>query len=410
MLTFKEKLSNYAKLLVKKGVNIQKGQILILTTSIEHKDFALDISREAYREGAKYVHINWQCDEAVRLRYEECEDSYLSFFPEFLVSMFETSDRENAAYLYVKSPDPDLLVGIDPIKISTSSKAAGTALKNHDDYVSASKATWCVAQIPSIKWATKVFPDIAEKEALEKLYDTIFKITKVDTNDPIKEWDKHLEILENRVKHLNNLHIKTMHYKSSTIDLTLTLPKDAIWQGGGENSQKEVYFVANIPTEEVFTVPLRESVNGTVKSTMPLNYRGSLIEDFSLTFEKGKVVSFSAKSGENILKSLLSIDKGSSYLGEVALVPYSSPINSCDIVFYSTLFDENASCHFALGSCYPTNIKNGDKLSDDELLSLGANVSISHEDFMVGSKDLKINVTTYSNESITIFENGEFTL
>lgn len=409
MLTFNQKLSNYAKLLVHKGINVQNGQILILTISVDQKDFALEIVKEAYSKGSKYVHINWQCDETVRLRYEKCEDSYLDFFPEFLVSMFETSDKENAAYLYVGSPDPDLLSGIDPLKISKSSKASGIALKKHNDYVSASKATWCVAQVPSIKWAKKVFPTLPENEALTELYDLIFTINKVDTKDPIEKWNEHLNTLEERVTKLNKMNIKTLKYNSSTMDITLDLPKEAIWQGGGEVSKNGIYFVANMPTEEVFTMPKRDSVNGTLKSTMPLNYRGNLIENFSLKFKNGKVVDFSAEKGEEILKNLLSMDEGSSFLGEVALVPFSSPINASNKVFFSTLYDENASCHFALGSCYPTNIENGEHLSDSDLLSKGGNVSISHEDFMVGSSDLNITATTYNNESIEIFSSGEFT-
>lgn len=409
MLTFNEKLENYAELIIRKGVNLQEGQILFLTISVDHKDFALMIAERAYSIGAKYVYIHWNCDEAVRLRYEKSKDPYLDFFPEFLVSMFETSDRENAAYLYVGSPDPDLLAGIDPVKVSRVSKVSGLALKNHNDYVSASRATWCVAQVPSKKWAKKVFKDLEPEVAVNKLYDLIFKINRLDSPDPIKEWESHLTSLENRVEFLNNLHIKTMHYKSSTMDITLELSPDAIWQGGGEESQKGVYFVANMPTEEVFTAPKRDSVNGELKSTMPLNYRGNLIENFSLTFKDGKVVSYSAEKGEDVLKNLLSVDEGSSYLGEVALVPFSSPVNNSNVIFYSTLFDENASCHFALGSCYPTNLKNGENLSDAELLSLGGNVSITHEDFMVGSNDLLIKATTYDERCIIIFENGEFT-
>ncbi len=359
MLTFNEKLENYAELIIRKGVNLQEGQILFLTISVDHKDFALMIAEKAYTLGAKYVHIHWNCNEGIRLRYEKSKDPYLDFFPEFLVSMFETSDRENAAYLHVGSPDPDLLAGIDPVKVSRASKASGLALKNHNDYVSASRATWCVAQGPSKKWAKKVFKDLDEDTAVNKLYDLIFKINRLDSPEPIKEWENHLTSLENRVEFLNNLHIKTMHYKSSTMDITLELSPDAIWQGGGEKSQNGIYFVANMPTEEVFTAPKRDSVNGELKSTMPLNYRGNLIENFSLTFKDGKVVSYSAEKGKNVLKSLLSVDEGSSYLGEVALVPFSSPVNNSNVIFYSTLFDENASCHFALGSCYPTNLKNG---------------------------------------------------
>lgn len=409
MLDLNNKLKNYSKLLVKKGINIQEGQILIISTSVDLKDFALMVAESAYLEGAKYVHINWHCDEMTKLRYEKSDDKYLDFFPEFLVSMFDTADRENAAYLNINSANPDLLSDIDPLKIAKVSKASGIALKNHMDHVSASKSTWCVAQVPSVIWAKKIFPYIPDEEALEKLFDLIFKINRIDSPDPIKEWDKHIETLSNRVNQLNNLHIKTLHYKSSTMDLTLDLPEDAIWQGGGEESQNGIYFIANMPTEEVFTMPKRDTVNGTVRSTMPLNYRGSLIENFSLTFKDGKVSSYSAQKGEDVLKNMIEVDEGASYLGEVALVPFSSPINSSNVIFYSTLFDENASSHFALGSCYPINIKNGADLNDDELLSKGANVSISHVDFMVGSRDLNIEATTYNNKQVKIFENGEFT-
>lgn len=409
MLTFETKLNNYAKLIIQKGINIQEGQILFLTCSIENKDFALKLLSNAYEVGAKYVHINWQCDEATRLYYETCKDEYFDFFPEFIKKMYETSDLENAAYLSVKGVDPDLLKGIDPNKVARSSKASGIALKEHMDYVSSSNATWCVAQVPTLKWAKKVFPNLDDNAAMEGLYDLIFDATRVNLEDPIAAWNEHLEKLSTRVKHLNDLSIKSLHYKSSTMDITLDLPEDAIWLGGGEYSQKGIYFVANMPTEEVFTMPKRDSVNGTLKSTMPLNYRGTLINDFTLEFKDGKVVSYSAKEGEETLKGLLETDEGSSFLGEVALVPFSSPINQTGKIFYSTLFDENASCHFALGSCYPINLINGDKLNDDELLAKGGNVSITHVDFMVGSNDLSITAITSNGDETIIFKNGEFT-
>ncbi|MEG2538893.1 MAG: aminopeptidase [Clostridium sp.] len=409
MLTFENKLNNYAKLIIQKGINVQEGQLLIISCSIENKDFALKLLSNAYEVGAKHVHINWQFDEATRLYYETCKDEYFDYYPEFMKAMYETSDMENAAYLSVKGVDPDLLKGIDSTKVARASKAAGLKLKNHHDHVSASKATWCVAQVPSLKWANKMFPTLDDSAALSSLYDLIFSATRTDLEDPVAAWNEHLNKLENRVKHLNSLDIKTLHYKSSTMDITLDLPEGALWQGGGENSQNGIYFVANMPTEEVFTMPKRNSVNGTLKSTMPLNYRGSLIEDFTLEFKDGKVVSYSAKTGEESLKGLLETDEGAAYLGEVALVPFSSPINQTGKIFYSTLFDENASCHFALGSCYTTNIVNGDNLSDDELLAKGGNVSITHVDFMVGSNDLNITATTKDNKNILIFENGEFT-
>lgn len=409
MLSFNDKLNNYAKLLVEKGINIQKDQILILDAPIDHKDFALNIAKKAYERGSKYVHINWSCDEATKLRYDYSDEKHLDFFPEFLVSMFETADLENAAYLYVRSPNPNLLSNVDPLKIAKVSKASGIALKKHSDYTSSSKATWCIAQVPSIEWSKKVFPDLPCDEAFNKLYDIIFETTRVNCTDPIKEWENHLNLIEKRIGHLNKLKIKNLKYKSSTMDISLDLPENAVWQGGGENSQKGIYFVANIPTEEVFTLPKFDSVNGVVKSTKPLNYRGNLIENFSFKFENGKVVDFSAEKGEDVLKNLLETDEGSKYLGEIALVPYSSPINQTNTVLYSTLFDENASCHFALGSCYPTNLKDGGDLDDDKIKSLGGNISITHVDFMVGSNDLNILATTFDNKEILIFENGEFT-
>lgn len=244
--------------------------------------------------------------------------------------------------------------------------------------------------------------------AIKKLWENIFNIVRIDKEDPIKAWEDHLNNLANKVNFLNDQKLTKLYYKSKDTDLTIELPKGHIWCGGGEYNKNKTYFVANMPTEEVFTLPLKTGVNGIVKSTKPLNYSGNLINNFTLKFENGKVIDFSAEEGYETLKKLIETDDGSCYLGEVALVPFHSPISDSNIVFYNTLFDENASCHLALGEAYPTCIENGDNMTKEELEKAGANNSLTHVDFMIGSSDLSIIGENSKGEKIEIFKNGDW--
>ena len=410
MLSLNDKLINYAKLIVNNGINLQEGQTLYINSTIECEDFTSIVVDEAYKVGAKYVHINWISNKCKRARYIHSKKEYLEEYPKFLVDCINGADEINAAYLSITSPNPDALKGIDSERISIESKASNLALKKHSKFILNSIASWCVVNVPSPTWASKVFPDLPIDEALNKLYDIVLSAVRADNNNVVEAWKSHINTLLNRTKILNNLKIKTLYYKSPTIDLSVDLPEGAIWQGGSEKNAHGIEFIANIPTEEIFTTPHRTGVNGWLKNTKPFNYRGSLIKNFTLHFKDGKVVDFTCEDNYDLLKRLIETDEGSSYLGEVALVPNSSPINQSGVIFNSTLFDENASCHFAFGNCYATTIKNGENLTDEELKNVGGNISLIHEDFMVGSEDLNITAETFEGKTVEIFKNGEFVI
>lgn len=268
---------------------------------------------------------------------------------------------------------------------------------------------WCIAGAPSLAWANKVFPDMSDKEAVQALWQAIFKVTRCDHNDPIEAWNDHRRSFERRVKILNEKKIKSLHYTNSLgTDLTIGLNDKYLFAGGGSYTTDGVYSFPNIPTEEIFTSPNKKSVDGIVYSAMPLNYNGNIIDEFTITFKDGRIVDYSAKQGYDVLKSIIETDEGSHYLGEVALVPYDSPIRNMGILFYNTLFDENASCHLAIGRGFSECIEDGLTMNKEQLLEKGINDSLTHVDFMIGTDDLSIVATLDDGEEFVVFENGNF--
>jgi aminopeptidase len=395
-------------LAVKVGVNIQNGQTLIINSPIECAEFTKIVAKCAYENGAKNVHVRWSDEDLALIKYLNAPDEAFNEFPKWEADGLEELAKNGAAVISISASNPELLKDVDPKRIAAANKARSLALKNYREYIMNSTISWCVVSIPTKAWAKKVFSDSQEDEAVQKLWDNIFKIVRIDKDDPVKAWDNHLKTLNDRVEFLNNKNFKSLHFKSSVTDLTIDLPKDHLWAGGGEYNANKTYFVANLPTEEVFTMPLKTGLNGTVKNTKPFNYAGNLIDNFTLTFEKGKVIDFKAEVGHETLKKLLETDEGASFIGEVALVANDSPISNSNIVFYNTLFDENASCHLAFGMPYPTCIKNGTEMTPEELKKAGANDSLIHEDFMIGSEDMNIVGLTYDGKEIQIFENGNW--
>jgi len=294
-------------------------------------------------------------------------------------------------------------------KIAAFQKSRQLALKEYYDYSMSNKIRWTVVSVPTEAWALKVFKNSNSEEAVSKLWDVIFNVVRLNSDDPIEAWNEHNNNISKNLNFLNSNKLKKLHYKNSIgTDLTIELPEDHIWLGGSEKCAAGIEFNANMPTEEVYTLPKKTGINGTVVSSKPLSYGGNLIDDFSLTFKDGKVIDFTAKEGFETLKKLLDSDDGAKYLGEVALVPYDSPISNSNLIFYNTLFDENAACHLAFGKAYPTCIINGENLSDEELSKKGANDSIIHVDFMIGTKDLDITGYTEDNTEIKIFTSGNW--
>jgi aminopeptidase len=408
MLDFEKLLDNYAQLTVKIGLNLQKNQTLVINSSIECYDFVRKVTKAAYESGAKNVHVEWHDEEVNHLKLLMAPEEALKEYPMWRAKGLEELAADDAAFLSISASNPELLKDVNPERIAMTNKSASTALKEYRKYMMNSTVTWCVVSVPTKGWAKKVFPQVNEDEAVSLLWNKVFSVVRADAEDSVKAWEEHINNLNSKMNFLNEKAFKSLHFKSAITDLTIELPMGHIWCGGGEYNAKDVYFVANMPTEEVFTVPLKTGVNGKVSSTKPLNYGGNLINNFTLTFKDGRIVDFTAEEGYEILKKLIEIDDGSHYLGEVALVPFSSPISQTGVVFFNTLIDENASCHLAIGKGYPSCLKDGINMNDDELESNGVNNSLTHNDFMIGSADLDIIGETETGEKIQIFKSGDW--
>ncbi len=402
-------LTKYAALAVKMGVNIQNGDTLIVNSPIETAEFARTLAEEAYKLGAKEVVVHYSDLKLSKIKLNYGSIETISTVPEWQAESVNSYSREGACFISISAADPDGLKGVDMSKIGASQKARTQALKEHSANIMSNKCRWCVLAMPTVSWAKKVFPTLSDDEAVESLLNTIYKTVRVDKEDSIAAWNEHNSYLEEKIKFMNENNFSTLHFKNSKgTDLTIELPTGHLWCGGGEDDVNGIMFNANMPTEEVFTLPKRTGVNGIVYSTKPLIYGGNQINEFSLTFKDGKVVDYSAKEGYEVLKTMLETDEGSKYLGEVALVPFDSPISNTDLVFYNTLFDENAACHLAFGRAYSSCVKDSENMSKEELTTVGVNDSLIHEDFMIGSEDLEITGVNYKGETITIFSNGNW--
>ncbi|EUJ19389.1 aminopeptidase [Listeria aquatica] len=408
MTTFNEKLDKYAELIVKTGVNVQPEQKVVINASIDSAPLVRLIAKHAFLVKAKDVIVNW-ADEGVTLeRYKGAPLSVFEEAPEYRVKERTELAKEGACFISIVSEDPDLLKGVDGEKIAAGQKAMGEALKEFRELTMSNAISWTVVAAASLGWAEKVFPDLPEAEQVPKLWETIFETTRINTADPIKTWKKHDETLYAKAKDLNEKQFKTLHYTAPGTDLYIGLPKDHVWVGAGSYNEKGHEFMANMPTEEVFCCAEKTSVNGYVSSTKPLSYAGNIIDNFKLTFEDGKIIKVEAEQGQAILEDLVSTDEGSHYLGEVALVPDPSPISQSGILFYNTLFDENASNHLAIGSAYAFNIKGGENMTRAELDDRGVNTSLVHVDFMIGSNKMDIDGVTESGETLPVFRNGDW--
>lgn len=407
---FKELLSKYAKLAVLKGINIQKGKLLVINSPIECNEFARLIAEEAYKAGASDVIINYNDEKFNKIRFSNASVETLTFVPDFEKDKYDYYVKNGASFLSISASDPDLLKDIDSKKISAAQKSRRQTLKNYFEACNSNKNPWCIVSVPTDGWAKKVFSNCDSKKAVESLWDAIFTVMRIKENDPVEAWSKHLKNLSEKVDYLNKSNFKYLHFKNSLgTDLKVELVKNHMWCGGADVTQNSLTFIANMPTEEVYTTPKMDGVNGIVYSTKPLSYCGNLINNFSLTFKDGKVIDCTAETGLDVLKEIINTDENSCRLGEVALVPYDSPISNSNIIFFNTLYDENASCHLALGSSYPSCIKNGENMTKEELLNSKANSSLVHVDFMIGNKDTSIIGVKEDGSQIPVFKNGNWT-
>lgn len=405
-----ELLRKYAKLAVNIGANVQKGQPLMISANTETREFARLLVEEGYLAGASNVFVRWN-DEVINhhtYAYETKES--LSDVPEWVKNQYEYFIEKGYALISVSASTPGFLADIEPAKLQAAQVAMMNALKSWREHTMGNRTQWCVISVPTLGWAKKVFPGVSDDEAVEKLWDAILSSVRVrEDNDPVEEWKAHNKTLHAHNQALNTHNFKSLHFKNSLgTDLHVDLVKNHVWAGGNEKSTKGVQFNPNMPTEENFSMPYKYGVNGKVVATKPLNYQGKLIKDFWLEFKDGKVVNYDALEAKEALKNLIEFDEGSSYLGEVALISHDSPISNSGVLFLNTLFDENASCHLALGRAYPMNVKGGPSMTQEELDAAGANNSMEHDDFMFGSKDMSIIGTTQDDQKVVVFKDGNF--
>ncbi len=403
----KKTLRNYAKLITKVGVNVQKGQEVVINAETDQPEFVAIVAEECYKAGAKRVVVDWSYQPLTKLgvRYRTLKD--LSRVEEYQEARLKYRLETLPAMIHLHSADPDGLKGINQEKYSKATQAIRNVTKPYRDQMD-NKYQWCIAAVPSVAWAKKVFPNERKSVAVEKLWEAILYSSRCD-EDPIASWDSHNKNLHAKCKYLNDLRIKTLIYKSSNgTDFRVGMIEDAEFLGGAHETVQGVEFNANIPSEEVFISPKRGEADGIVYSSKPLSYQGEVIDNFSVKFENGKVVEVKAEQNEELLKKLVGMDEGAAYLGECALVPYDSPIRNSGVLFYTTLFDENAACHLALGRGFTNTIKDFDKYTLEELHEKGINDSMIHVDFMIGTEDLDITAETVDGKTVQVFKNGNW--
>ena len=401
------RIDKFAQLAIKSGINVQPGESLLIRADVESRDFARRCVREAYKAGAKHVYVEYSDEVITREKYLNAPSQAFDEYPEWQSYKYTQIAKEGGSFLSIIANDPDLMKGVDPDRIGRFQKEAGKYLKEWRSYTLNDRVKWSIVAVPSLAWAKRVHPNLAENEAVEELWKNILDCSRV-TEDPVAAWEDHNKNLKEKTAFMNKMNFKELRYKSSKTDLVIGLPDNHIWLGGAAKDPKGNFFNPNIPSEEIYGMPHKYKVDGIVHSTKPLVYAGSLIEDFWIRYEAGKVVDFDAKKGKENLKNLIETDEGSFRLGEVALVPYDSPISNKDIVFYTTLFDENASCHLAIGAAYSSCVKDGANIAEEDKDGLGINVSITHVDFMIGDKDLDIVGVQEDGQEFQIFKDGNW--
>ena len=407
-------LQKYADAIVRVGLNLREGQRLIITNATSRgvppagRALVHAVTRAAYAAGAKYVETIWGDEEMHRIRLQNAPVDSFDEYPKFHVDAIMGMINNGDALLSIYANNPDAFAGLDADRVGAMQK---THLQNYSPIgvaVGRNAVNWCVVASASPAWAAKIFPDLNPEEAEEKLWQAIFETTRATEPDPVAAWVEHVQNLTKRAKYLQTKKYSALHYTAPGTDLTLGLPQGHRWISARMPAENGVDFTANMPTEEVFTLADRHRADGTVAATFPLSYGGSLIEDFSVTFENGQITKVNAKKNEAVLQKLIDTDEGSKRLGEIALVPASSPISKRGHLFYNTLFDENASCHIAIGRAYRFTLAGGEELNDEEFISAGGNVSLNHVDFMIGSAQMDIDGIKQDGTREPVMRQGEW--
>ncbi len=400
-------LRKYASLIANVGARVKKGQEVMIYAELDQPEFVKMLTEECYKAGAKRVDIEWSYQPLTKTHVRYRSVRTLSEMLDWEVEKLKRRVKVLPVMIYLLSEDPDGLNGMNQQKYSKGTQARYKIIKPFRDEME-NKYQWCIAAVPGVEWAKKVFPGCRKSEAVEKLWEAILTTSRC-TGDPVEEWNRHNENLKSKCDYLNSLDIESLHYKSSNgTDFTVGLIDGSEFAGGGEYTLSGNYFNPNIPSEEVFISPERGKAEGVVYSVMPLSYRGELIENFSIRFENGKAVEVHAEKNEDLLKELINMDEGAAYLGECALVPFDSPIRNSGILFYNTLFDENAACHLALGEGFSQCIKGNENMTLEECRAKGINKSMIHEDFMIGAEDLDITAVTRDGREVPVFRNGNW--
>ncbi|EFT45373.1 aminopeptidase PepS [Enterococcus faecalis TX0017] len=406
---FNENLKKYARLIAETGVNVQDNHTVVLQISVDQAPLARLITEEAYRLGAAEVIVQWSDETIQREFLAHAATDRIENVPQYKIDQTDDWIAKGASRISVVSSNPDALAGVDAQRVAAFQATNGKALVNLRKATQANKVSWTVVAAASEGWAAKVFPELAtSEEQVDALWNEIFKTTRIYEENPVIAWDIHDKKLQEKAAELNEQQFTALHYTAPGTDLTIGLPKNHLWEGAGSYNARGEEFMANMPTEEVFTAPDSRRVDGYVSSTKPLSYAGTIISGMKFTFKDGKVVDFSAEQGEEALKNLLAIDEGAKHLGEVALVPDPSPISQSGLIFYNTLFDENASNHLAFGSAYAFNLQGGTEMSEEELAAAGLNRSQTHVDFMVGSDKMNIDGIKEDGTIVPVFRNGDW--
>ena len=405
-----KRLQKYAELIVKRGLNVQKGQEVIIRCDLDQPEFVAMCVEECYKSGAERVKVEWSYMPVTKLHYNYRTLETMSEFTSVEKAEWERKVEKLSCLLWIESDDPDGLAGTDSAKISKANQARFPFIKPYRDAIE-NKYQWCIAAVPGKAWAKKIYPDLTADAAVEKLWEDILLCSRVDA-DPVKAWEAHNNNLAKHCAVLNKYKFAKLEYKSSNgTDFTVGLNPEGIFLGGGEYALgSNIYYNPNIPSEEVFTTPMRGIADGKVVATKPLSYQGKLIENFWIRFEYGKAVEVYAERNQDLLEKMISMDEGAAYLGEVALIAYDSPINNTGILFYNTLFDENASCHLALGRGFNNCLENYENLSVEECEKKGVNSSMIHVDFMIGSADMSITGITAEGKRVPVFKNGNWAI
>ena len=404
-------LRNYAKLIVKMGVNVQNGQDVIINASVDDNYFVKYVVEECYKAKARKVTVEWSSDDVARLHYKYQKAKTLGEVTEWRKAKLQHEVDTLPARIYIESSDPDALNGLDQDKITEARRLSGPIIMEYREKMD-NKYQWTICGIPGVKWAQKVFPNETKSNAMKKMWDAIIKTTRLEGN-PIENWEKHNANLKEKYTILNDLKIKTLHYKASNgTDFSVSINPEMIFEGGDETTFAGVVYNPNMPTEECFTSPIKTSANGWVYASKPLSVMGKVVDKFAFKFENGKIVEVKAEKEEHkeVLEKLISLDEGARQLGEVALVPFDSPVNQTGLLFYNTLYDENACCHLAIGRAFEECIRDFKNKSEEEIKAIDLNKSMIHVDFMIGTADLNIVADTYDGKTVQIFKDGTWAI